>query len=295
MARWIPPIPYGSRMTGLTRRFRVPTRPPGPDVTVEDERVNENVSLRVLRPTAAPGPVPALLWIHGGGHLLGSPEQDERSNVQLVRELGIVVAAARYRLGVDAPAPASVEDVYAGLMHLHRRAADLGVDPSRLAVGGASAGGGIAAALAQYARDRGEIPVAFQLLVYPMLDDRTVTRTDVDAGSMRMWTPSNNRLGWKTYLRAEPGSAVVPAYAVPSRTEDLSGLPPAWIGVGSLDLFHDEDVSYAERLRAAGVPCALEIVPGAFHGFDQLFANKPVVREFHRSQVEALRAAGIVG
>jgi acetyl esterase/lipase len=291
--RWIPRFSYGPRLARRMRGLTIRGSAPGDGVTVEEVVVSPTVSLRVFRPAGASGAVPALLWIHGGGHLFGSPEQDDRGNAGLVRELGVVVAAVRYRLGADAPAPASVEDCYSALVFLVDRAAELGIDPARIAVGGASAGGGVAAGLVLLAHDRGQVEIAFQLLVYPMIDDRTVTRDDLDGRNARMWTPKSNRLGWATYLAAEPGSDGISPYAAPARRDDLSGLPPTWIGVGSVDLFHDEDVEYARRLEAAGVPTQLVIVPGAFHGFDQLFAKKDVVHEFRRSQALALRHAGI--
>ena len=165
------------------------------------------------------------------------------------------------------------------------------MDPQRIAVGGASAGGGIAAGLALLSHDRGVAPVAFQLLVYPMLDDRTVVRDDLDTRHVRVWTPGSNRYGWTSYLGRQPGSDGVSPYAAPARRVDLGGLPPAWVGVGSLDLFLDEDREYARRLRAAGVDCQLEVVDGAFHGFDALFLRKDVSRDFWRAQSRALEAA----
>lgn len=289
--RWIPRFSYGPRLVGLMRRL--PQRPAdhGPDVRVGEIAVTSAVSIRLLRPANAKTPVPVLVWMHGGGHLIGSPEQDDVPNVAFVRELGIAVAAVRYRLGFDAPAPASVDDCYDALRHLVSHADELGIDPDRLAIGGASAGGGVAAGLVQRAHDSGEIAVRFQLLVYPMLDDRTVTRTDLDTSRVRVWTPKSNRYGWRTYLGVEPGAPQVPLYAVPARREDLGGLPPAWIGVGTEDLFYDEDVAYARRLEQAGVPCELEVVPGAFHGFDALFRKTAVVRAFWDSQAAALRSA----
>jgi acetyl esterase/lipase len=160
-----------------------------------------------------------------------------------------------------------------------------------VAIGGCSAGGGLAASLAFLASPRGEVPLVAQLLVYPMLDDRTVLRTDVDTANMYLWSPAANRYAWGALLGRAPGSAGVSPYAAPARREDLSGLPPAWIGVGTNDLFHDEDVAYARRLEEAGVPCALTLVPGAFHGFEVPFADTDVVRDFRRAQTEALRAA----
>ncbi|MDN5919997.1 MAG: alpha/beta hydrolase [Pseudonocardia sp.] len=296
LGRFIPPISIGPRLSELARRGKPKPLDPGPGVTVQDLVVpgppdGPPVSLRVFRPAGATGTVPALLWIHGGGLVLGSPEQDDRANIEFVRELGIAVAAVKYRLAPRDPAPAAVEDAYAGLRGLVAHAGELGIDASRTAVGGASAGGGLAAAVALLAHDRGEVRPAFQLLVYPMLDDRTVTRTDLRSLTVRMWTAKSNRYGWTSYLGAEPGSAGVSPYAAPARREDLTGLPPAWIGVGSLDLFHDEDLEYARRLEAAGVACDVRVVPGAFHGFDGLFPRTDVALGFRLDQVRALRKA----
>ncbi|WP_218611119.1 alpha/beta hydrolase [Pseudonocardia sp. KRD291] len=296
LARFLPPISVGPRLSALARRGGPKPIDPGPGVTGQEIVVpgppdGPPVSLRLFRPATATGAVPALLWVHGGGLVLGSPDQDDRANIELVRELGIAVAAVRYRLAPTDPAPAAVEDVYAGLRGLVAQAGELGIDPGRVAVGGASAGGGLAAALTLLAHDRGEVRPAFQLLVYPMLDDRTVTRTDLRSLTVRLWTAKSNRYGWTSYLGAEPGSAEVSPYAAPARREDLTGLPPAWIGVGSLDLFHGEDVEYARRLEAAGVACELRVVPGAFHGFDGVFPRADVTLGFRLDQVRALRGA----
>lgn len=294
--RFTPKISFGHLSAPLFRRMKPKGTVPAPGVSVREISVPgphgaPDVTLRVFIPDRLTAPVPAMLWIHGGGHILGNPEQDDVSNIAFARELGIVVAAVRYRLGAVEPAPASVEDAYAGLRGLVDRAGELHVDPSRIAIGGASAGGGIAAALALFAHDRGEIRPAFQLLVYPMLDDRTVVRTDHDTSRVRVWTAKSNRFGWASLLGQEPGSPGVSPYAAPARREDLSGLPPAWIGVGDLDLFHDEDVEFARRLTAAGVPCQLHVVPGAFHGFDALYSKTGVSVAFRNEQARALRSA----
>ena len=295
-ARFLPPLSYGPRTAGLLRRLAPRPVDPGPGVRVQELVVpgldgEPDVGLRVFQPAALAEPAPALLWVHGGGFVFGSPEQDDPFNAAFARELGITVAAVRYRLGPDHPAPAAVRDTYAGLHALVQRAQKLHVDVDRLAVGGASAGGGIAAGLAQLAHDRGEIRPTFQLLVYPMLDDRTVLRTDQDTRGVRAWTPKSNRYGWTSYLGRQPGGADVPPYAAPARRDDLHGLPPAWIGVGTLDLFEDEDREYARRLTEAGVPCELHVVPGAFHGFDAMFRDAPVSRAFWTEQAAALRRA----
>lgn len=257
---------------------------PGPDGAPD-------VTMRVFSPDPLESAVPAMIWVHGGGHMVGNPEQDDRANIAVARELGIVVAAVRYRLGAVEPFPASVEDVYAGLKGLVANSDELRIDPTKIAIGGGSAGGGIAAAVALAAHDRGEIRLAFQLLVYPMLDDRTVTRTDHDTSKSRVWTAKSNRIGWTSYLRQEPGSANVSPYAAPARRDDLTGLPPAWIGVGALDLFRDEDIEYARRLNEAKVPCEVHVVDGAFHGFDALFPKATISQAFWAEQARVLKRA----
>ncbi|KWX66769.1 alpha/beta hydrolase [Mycobacterium sp. NAZ190054] len=251
---------------------------------VEVLTLSSGVGVRLFRPRgAAPGAGPALLWIHGGGYVIGDAAQDDVLCRRFARELGATVASVNYRLAPEHPYPAPVEDCYAALTWLSRLPS---VDPARVAIGGASAGGGLAAALALVARDRGEIAVAAQVLVYPMLDDRTVHRKGLDNPGHRLWNQSSNRFGWRAYL----GDAD-PDEAVPARRVDLAGLPPAWIGVGTLDLFHDEDLAYAERLREAGVPCEVMVVDGAFHGFDGIAPKASVSVSFFNSQCALLRTA----
>lgn len=297
-ARFLPSPPIG-RTTARPAQWLSARMRPGPvpeDMHIEERTVpvppgSPAVSLRIYRPKTLVSPSPALFWIHGGGYVIGSPVQDEPGSIDFARRLGITVVAVRYRKAPQNPAPAAVEDAYAGLSWVFEHADELLVDPERIAIGGASAGGGAAAALALLCHDRAELSPVFQLLVYPMLDDRTVLRTDMDTRNVRLWTPAANRYAWNAYLGRAPGSAGISPYAAPARREDLSGLPPAWIGVGDLDLFRDEDLAYAERLRAAGVPCAVTVVPGAFHGFDAVFPNTDVVRGFRDEQARALRDA----
>jgi acetyl esterase/lipase len=188
------------------------------------------------------------------------------------------------------PFPTPLDDCFAALVWLHAEADKLGVLPDKIAIGGDSAGGGLAAALTLMAHDR-KVPVAFQLLIYPMLDDRTAKRTDIDASKAVIWTAGSNAYGWTCYLGTEPGGAGVADYASPARRLDLSGLPPAWIGVGSFDVLNDESVLYAKRLREAGVPCELQVVEGAYHGFDVISPKAKVVRQFRESHLTALRPA----
>lgn len=279
--RFIPCVTLGPVTAGLLRGLTGlmrPSKPPA-DVTVERRRVGE-VPLWLYRPKQVNG---ALLWIHGGGFVLGSPLQDQHECLRYARELNVLVAAVDYRLAPKHPFPAPLDDCYAALKWLRDEAGR-----ELLIIAGASAGGGLAAGLSLLARDRGEVKPSFQLLVYPMLDDRTVTRTDHDVSNVQVWSPGSNRFGWKSYLGARDD---VPVYAAPARETNLAGLPPTWLGVGTTDLFHDEDVAYAQRLAAAGVPCQLETIRGAYHGFDVLAPRSEVVQQFRRSQVEAVKRA----
>ncbi len=270
------------------------TPKPPADVRIKNMTINRpstptKLRLRLYQP-AAPAPLtPALLWLHGGGYVIGKPEMDDATCAQFVQELGLTVVSVDYRLAPKHPFPAGLDDSYLALTWLASQAQQLGIDPTRIAIGGQSAGAGLAAALAQLAHDRQGVQPIFQLLVYPMLDDRTTLRTELDDGNHVAWTQTSNRFGWEAYLGQPGGAATVPAYAVPARREDLSGLPPAWLGVGTLDLFHDENVAYARRLQAAGVACELVVVPGAFHGFDVFDAQLPLAQEFRRSQLAALQ------
>lgn len=276
-ARTLPALRRLTRLTGRARR---------PDVQVVS--VNADVSVHVFRPASTRAHTPALLWIHGGGMVLGDAAQDSAFCRRIAEELNIVVVSVEYRLAPEHPFPTPLEDCYAALQWLARQP---GIDPARIAVGGQSAGGGLAAALALLAKERGEIRPVLQLLSYPMLDDRTTTRTDIDPRRLRIWSQKSNRFGWRGYLGPGTADAAVPPLAAPARYDDLSGLPPAWIGVGTNDLFHDEDVAYARRLQQAGVASTLHVVPGAYHNFDSLEAKAAVSRDFVKAQTIALDEA----
>jgi acetyl esterase/lipase len=277
------PRPLVSRRTLPLLRALALLHLPGRHDDVEVVALTTGAGVRVHRPLEPAATSGALLWIHGGGYVLGSARQDDPLCRRFANKLGITVGSVEYRPAPEHPFPAALEDCYAALQRL---VALPGVDPARVAIGGASAGGGLAAALALMARDRGEISPALQLLTYPMLDDRTVAKSPMDARNYRVWTERSNRFGWAAYL----GNAN-PDIAVPARNTDLAGVSPAWIGVGALDLFHDEDLAYAERLKKAGVPCRVEVVPGAFHGFDRIVPGAPVSRSFFDSQCASLRVA----
>ena len=243
--------------------------------------IDNGVGLRVFEPQTsidAPRSRGAFLWIHGGGTVMGQAAQDDEWCRYLADEEGIVVVSVDYRLAPEHPFPEPVDDCVAALEWIIARP---DVDPRRIAVGGASAGGLLAAAVAFRARDAG-ISLALQMLVYPMLDDRT-TRDDV---RYRLWDVPSNDFAWRSFL----GDADT-ELAVPARRTDLRGLAPAWIGVGSLDLFLDEDLDYARRLRDAGVACEIHIVDGAFHAFDAIARRAGVSREFAEVRRKALTAA----
>jgi acetyl esterase/lipase len=234
---------------------------------------------------------PAILHTHGGGYVLGEARGDVRSLQETAKALDCVCVSVDYRLAPETHWQGSTADNYAGLKWLHDHAQELGADRARIAVMGESAGGGHAALLALRARDCGEVPIVLQVLVYPMLDDRTGTSRPVPAhlGSS-MWNSASNRYGWQSFLGMEPGGNNVPVAAVPARVAELAGLPPTWIGVGSIDLFVEEDVEYARRLIVAGVRTELEVVPGAFHGFD-IDTSATVAKQFRATKLNALRRA----
>lgn len=274
-------IRLSRRMTPLMARLPTPS-----DVEVHPVG---SARVRLIRPVDRPDtPSPALLWMHGGGYVLGWAAQDDALCRLFARRTGAIVASVDYRLAPEHPFPAGLEDCYEALRWL---AARPDVDSTRVAIGGASAGGGMAAALAQHAHALGEVEPVLQLLAYPMLDDRTAMRNDVDESGFRLWNNRSNRIAWSAYLGAPPGSSTNTAPAVPARAGSLAGLAPAWIGVGTLDLFHSEDVEYAERLRSAGVECRLDVVPGAFHAFDVMAPSAAVSRRFREAQIDALSEA----
>lgn len=231
----------------------------------------------------------AFLQIHGGGYVAGSPEGSDIRNLGVCSQLGIVVVSPDYRLAPEYPFPAPLDDCAATLDWMAANAAVLGIDPAHIAVGGDSAGGGLAAALVLRARDEGRHRIAFQHLVYPMLDDRTTgpgATPDPLLGEY-IWTPDSNRFGWSAYL----GRATPAAPAVPARAASLAGLPPTWISVGALDLFLDENIAYARRILAEGGLAELHIYPGAYHAF-QWASEARVAKRFEADYLASL-AAGL--
>jgi len=261
-------------------KYEVPVGKGQPDVTVFVVNARRSASR------------PAILHMHGGGFIAGQARYEIGKLQQLAKTLDCIIASVEYRLAPETRYQGSTEDTYAALRWLHADATALGVDRARIAILGGSAGGGHAALLAIKARDRAEIPVVLQVLLYPMLDDRTGSTIMPPAplGTVGI-PPSLNAYGWRSFLGTEPGGAHVPSDAVPARNRNLSGLPPTFIGVGGIDLFVGEDMEYASRLSSAGVATELLVVPGAYHGFEQVAPDTMIARRFTKAMLNALRRA----
>lgn len=258
----------GSSVPGLDcDERRIPSLDPGVDVRVRIYRSKVRGS----------DPVPGVLFLHGGGYALGVPEQNAALYETLIGLRDCVVVAPDYRKSVDVPYPAALNDSYATLLWLRRNAAELGVRDDQLIVMGQSAGGGLTAAVTLMARDRGDVRVAFQLPLYPMIDDRNETESARD-NDAPVWNEKHNRLGWRLYLGDRTGDDV-PKYAAPARETNYADLPPTATFVGDLDPFRDETRQYVENLRAAGVDVEFRLFPGCYHGFDGIRADSTVGRE----------------
>lgn len=280
------------------------SRPPMFEVRPEDLRRSElvrrnvpgpkdspEVGVAIYRPAGASGALPCILHIHGGGYVSGSLMGNEAMHRPLAADLGCVIVSVDYRLAPETRFPGAVEDCYAVLAWINRNAEELAVDVRRLGVMGESAGGGLAAGLALLVRDRGEYALAFQHLIYPMIDDRTCTTTDPHphAGEY-VWTAKSNHFGWSCLLGQEPGGEGVSSYAAAARASDVSGLPPTFIATGALDLFLEENLEYARRLTRSGVPVELHVYPGAFHAFQWMREAYVSVQAARDSQNALARA-----
>ena len=270
---------------------RIKTKPV-PGVGLERVRIprpdGSALTLYLYRPLGLRAGGPAMLYTHGGGMVVGSASAHHAIVSAYARDLGILVVSCDYRLAPEHPFPAALDDVHATYRWMHSEPAKLGIDPGRIAVAGESAGGGLTAALCQRIRDEWDLAPAMQVLIYPMLDDRTGQAETEGMRGQIGWTPASNQFGWSSYLRSRSEDGAPPEHAVPARRTDLSGLSPAWIGVGSLDLFHGEGVEYGRRLSAAGVRCEVVEVEGAFHAFDLFRPNSSIARAFREAILAAI-------
>lgn len=256
--------------------------PDVPAVTTVDRFIagpegNPNLLVRIYSPANnRSSKLPGLLWLHGGGYILGSIEDDTYSIKRLVESVGCIVISVEYRLAPEHPFPAPIEDCYVALQWVFNNAEALSVDKSRIAIGGISAGGGLAAGLALLARDRADVNIILQSLICPMIDDRNVTPSSYKITDDRVWNREYNLKGWDAYLGEKGKRDKVSPYAVPARAQDLTNLPPAYISVGTHDLFIDENVEYAQRLIQAGVATELHVYPRAFHAFEFIIPSAKI-------------------
>lgn len=256
------------------------------------EKDGFKIRVLVYSPTTAEDTAkPALLYIHGGGYVMGSPDEFVARNEMFCKELGAVVVSVDYRLAPEHRYPIPLEDCYAALAWIFENLDALDVNGDKVGIYGESAGGGLAAALALLTRDRKEFSIAHQFLVYPMLDDRTCVTPEPNPYTGEfVWTPESNHYGWSSLLGHEPGLDGVSPYASPARIDVMVGLPNAYICVGTLDLFLDEDIAYAQRLLLAGVQTELHVYPGAFHGFDMV-PGTILSRQFEDDLLRAMKKA----
>jgi acetyl esterase/lipase len=240
-----------------------------------------------VKDAATPGP--AVLFFHGGGYIFGHIDLFDRPVSRYVSASGVPFLSVEYRRAPEHPFPTPLEDAYAALRRLHDHAADLGVDPDRIGLMGDSAGGGIAAALTILARERGGPKIARQILLMPMLDDRTRT-PDPEIASNVLWSYDDGATAWPALLGEKAGGPDVPATAAPARLKDATGLPPAYIEVGQIDVFRDEDLAYATKLSRAGVPVEFHLHPGATHEFDSIAFDADVARRAIADRVRVLKS-----
>ena len=266
--------------------------PPKENVTREDRTVPgpegaPDITVRVYRPADATGTLPGIYFIHGGGMILGNVEGESAVAEELCEQVGAVVVSVEYRLAPEHPHPAPSEDCYAGLVWMARNAAELGFDPDRLAVYGGSAGGGLTIAVVLMARDRGFPAIRFQMPIYPMIDDTNETPSSHEITDIGIWDRAANIEAWQWYL----GGGKPDQYAAPARAEDLSGLPPTFIDVGTVDLFRDEDIAFATRLMQAGVPTELHVNPGAYHASEAFAPQTALSQRIWERRFDALRRA----
>ncbi len=266
--------------------------PPNPNVISEDRTVPgpegaPDITVRIYRPVDATGTLPGIYFIHGGGMILGDIDGEDAVATQICERVDAVVVSVEYRLAPEHPYPAPVEDCYAGLVWMARHASELRFDPERLAVYGGSAGGGLTIATSMLARDRGFPALRFQMPIYPMIDDRNETPSSHEITDIGLWDRAGNIEAWKWYL----GDGKPDQYAAPARAEDLTGLPPTFIDVGTVDLFRDEDITFAMRLMQAGVPTELHVNPGAYHAAEVFAPECELSGVIWARRIEALRRA----
>jgi acetyl esterase/lipase len=281
---------FGRKLTRLLLPMLLPKTKVPAGISIEWVKAASGQKLRVYTPAGAKTRA-ALLYIHGGGMMIGAPQMDDGLLSNLAADLDILIVSPEYRLAPEHPYPAPVDDCHEAWQWMLSNSTQRGIDTKRIAIGGESAGGGLAAGLVLRIHDEGgQRPIA-QWLFCPMLDDRTALDRSLDGVDHYIWNNKLNLAGWSSYLSTKFGTDQVPAYAAPSRRADFNGLPKAWIGVGDVELFYQEDKKYAERLSAAGVACELDVVAGGPHAFEGMAPDAQVSKDYSNRAKTWLRRA----
>ena len=273
-------------------RMRTEELPPIENIVIEDRNIAGPDALlelvvRIYKPTDVSGNLPGILFIHGGGMIMGSIETEDLKAAMLCETIQSIVVSVEYRLAPENPHPAPVQDCYKALVWMSKNATELGFDTDRLAIVGGSAGGGLAIATALMARDQEFPKIIFQMANYPMIDDRNETPSSKEIIDVGIWDRKANIEAWDWYL----GGKNADEYAAPARAKDLSGLPPTFIDVGELDLFRDEDIEFAKRLLQAGVTTELHVYPGAYHASESFAPEAELSKQIWTKRIEALKRA----
>jgi len=270
---------FGRTLTNLLLPLMMSRSKPVAGIAIEEVKTSSGQALRIYSPSGTRTRA-GMVYIHGGGMIMGSPNMDDEFLSNLALELDMVIVSPNYRLAPKHPFPAALDDCHEAWSWLLKNSSERGVDVSRLAIGGESAGGGLAAGLVLAIHDEGGTQPIAQWLFCPMLDDRTALDRSLDQLNHFVWNNKLNLVGWKSYLGSALGTDQVSAYAAPARRTDFSGLPKAWIGIGDEDLFFEEDRAYANNLKAAGVACEFDSVPMAFHSFQGVAPEAQISKDF---------------
>ncbi|MCH7323926.1 alpha/beta hydrolase [Solibacillus sp. MA9] len=250
---------------------------------------DNDIRIRIYKPVQQDTELPVLLWIHGGGYILGSIEDNDHLCVQVVETSNCVVVSVDYRLAPEHPYPAPLEDCYSALTWIAEHAKELQVDANRIGVAGASAGGGLTAGLTLLARDRAYPSICFQMPLYPMINDGNDTPSANEIKEGMIWNQKTNDFGWTCYLGDLHGKDDVPIYAAPSRAEDYSNLPYTYTCVGQLDPFRDETIAYVTKLAQAGVDVEFHLYPGAYHGFEIINPQSELAQQVIQEYINAIK------
>ncbi|MGV2622922.1 UNVERIFIED_CONTAM: alpha/beta hydrolase fold domain-containing protein [Halobacillus marinus] len=266
-----------------------------PAVSMTDETITgpdgDALKWKIYRPKDSDETLPVLLWMHGGGFILGAYDESDGLCSDIVKAAGCVVVSVDYRLAPEHPYPAALEDCYTALTWIADHHEAMNIDRDRIGVAGVSAGGGLTAALALLARDRQYPSICFQMPLYPMIDDRNDTPSAHEISEGMVWNHKTNAFGWRMYLGALHDTDDVPAYAAPARAEDYSGLPYTYTCIGQLDPFRSETLTYVTKLAEAGVDVEFHLYPGAYHGFEQVAPEAAISKRAREEYIQAVKQA----